>query len=244
MNRMKTAMKTLSLLLAVFMIIGSISMPVCAYEGSGTIFVAFGCRPGYEGSAEITLTETDTGEQYTVVVSQENGWGVDVQVTPGTYTAEAAVLSGDDGDICWIDENERSVASGEVNSFAGVIGEERDVMDRASIIQLAAIGEDGRQMFYGEMEVEDVEAAIRQMQYTSQEQHNDGGEDDDTAGHYITPENKPAEGPENEEPQNEPVTDPTENEEPEWNTRLIILAAAGAVGIAAVIVYVVRSKRR
>ena len=170
--------KTLSLLLTVIMTFGTSCLTASASEQNGTIFVAFGCKPGYEGSAEVTLTEVDTREQYTVVVSRENGWGVDVLVTPGTYTAEAVVLSGEDGDICWVDENKRSVGAGEVNSIAGVIGEERDVTDRASIIQLAAIGKDGRQMFYGELEVEDVEAAIRKMRYSAYPPHDEMTKDD------------------------------------------------------------------
>lgn len=135
--------------------------------GESTIFVAFGCAPGYTGGAEVTLT-SEEGEQYTVTVSAQNGWCIDIAVEPGTYTAQAEVVNGADGDICFIDENTKELAPGQTDSFAGVVGNEWDVIERATIIQKDAIGKDGRQTIYGELEEEDIYAFFDSQQQASE----------------------------------------------------------------------------
>lgn len=141
---------------------------ICARaEETSTVFVAFGCAPGYTGGAEVTLLNEE-GQEYIVTVSGDNGWCCDVQVAPGTYTAKAEVVGGDDGDICIIDENRKTLAPGQTDSFAGVVGNEWDVMERATIIQLDAVGEDGRQTIYGELEEEDIYAFFDQQKQASE----------------------------------------------------------------------------
>ena len=136
-------------------------------EEKSTIFVAFGCAPGYTGGAEVTLT-SEKGEQYFVTVSAENGWCCDVTVEPGTYSASAEVINGSESDICFIDENSKELAPGQTDSFAGVVGNEWDVVERATIIQKGAIGKDGRQTIYGELEEEDIYAFFDSLQQASE----------------------------------------------------------------------------
>lgn len=136
-------------------------------EEKSTIFVAFGCAPGYTGGAEVTLT-SEEGEQYFVTVSAENGWCCDVTVEPGTYSASAKVINGSESDICFIDENSKELAPGQTDSFAGVVGNEWDVVKRATIIQKDAIGKDGRQTIYGELEEEDIYAFFDSQQQASE----------------------------------------------------------------------------
>ena len=213
------------------------SIDVEAEEGS-TIFVAFGCAPGYTGGAEVTLT-SEEGKQYTVTVSAQNGWGIDVAVEPGTYTAQAEVVNGAEGDICFIDENTKELAPGQTDSFAGVVGNEWDVIERATIIQRDAVGEDGRQTIYGELEEEDIYAFFDSQQQASEERKQQA-EQQKEENEIVEPD-----APDTEvviEDKTDDVTGEEEEQKEESNLVLPVIVAAFVL-LAAAVFIVVRKNR-
>ena len=244
MKKRGILLRILSLTLACMISLGATGITAFASEETATIFVAIGCVPGYEGSAYVTLTEVNTGEVYHATVGQENGWGVDVPVVPGTYKAEAEAVGGAEDDVCWIDENERTVEAGKVNSFAGVVGNEWDVLDRSSIIQLDAIGEDGRQKYYGELEEEDVTKAIYEMRYAAEhggDEHE--GDEEGGEGNYITPESDPNAGKEDPETQEPDKPEEPLEEKPEIDFVRVFIAVVAVIAIGATVVSIFVKRR-